>query len=226
MEVYNSSRTAAELEYALGAVPSIGENGNWFIGEEDTGIFAKGINVTGAEVGQTVKVSAVDENGVPTAWEAADPTSDWRLIKTITLEEDIAVIPAFTTDNDGNEFSLSAIRVISSNIATTDAAQKFIRTFFSRRTCAINQYGNRDILTAGAFVEPTMPTAGKCLFAEIDLMGDCCRVALTNSSSQLVTYAYTAYKDRYIEKIMFTSGNQNTVIFAAGSVIQVWGVDA
>lgn len=87
MEVYNSSRTAAEMEYALGAVPSIGENGNWFIGEEDTGIFAKGINVTGAEVGQTVKVAAVDENGVPTAWEAiALPKGEAKSVAKITLE--------------------------------------------------------------------------------------------------------------------------------------------
>ena len=31
-----------------------------------------GIDVTGATVGQTVKISAVDENGVPTAWEPTD----------------------------------------------------------------------------------------------------------------------------------------------------------
>jgi hypothetical protein len=30
------------------------------------------LGVTGATVGQTVKISAVDENGVPTAWEATD----------------------------------------------------------------------------------------------------------------------------------------------------------
>lgn len=35
-----------------------------------------GISVTGATVGQTVKISAVDENGVPTAWEAVDFPSD------------------------------------------------------------------------------------------------------------------------------------------------------
>lgn len=35
-----------------------------------------GIAVTGATVGQTVKISAVDENGVPTAWESVDFPSD------------------------------------------------------------------------------------------------------------------------------------------------------
>lgn len=42
MEIYNSSHTAAELEYALSAIPSIGENGNWYIGDQDTGIVAGG----------------------------------------------------------------------------------------------------------------------------------------------------------------------------------------
>lgn len=42
MEVYESTRTAAELEYALSAVPSIGGNGNWFIGDMDTDIKAQG----------------------------------------------------------------------------------------------------------------------------------------------------------------------------------------
>lgn len=31
-----------------------------------------GVNVTGAQVGQTIKVSEIDENGKPTAWEAVD----------------------------------------------------------------------------------------------------------------------------------------------------------
>lgn len=36
-----------------------------------------GISVTGATVGQTVKIAAVDDDGVPTAWEPADfPTDD------------------------------------------------------------------------------------------------------------------------------------------------------
>lgn len=108
MEVYQSSKTAAEMEYALGAVPSIGENGNWWIGEQDTGIFAKGINVTGAEIGQTVKVAAVDENGVPTAWEPADSAAnDWRLLNTIETTEEIAVNPGIvlTEADDGTPYN-------------------------------------------------------------------------------------------------------------------------
>ena len=41
-----------------------------------------GVDVSGAQVGQTIRVSAVDENGKPTEWEAADMPSgvqpDWN----------------------------------------------------------------------------------------------------------------------------------------------------
>ena len=47
-----------------------------------------------AEVGQTIVVSAVDENGKPTAWEVADMASGgggekWELIADITTTEDV-----------------------------------------------------------------------------------------------------------------------------------------
>lgn len=52
--------------------------------------------ITGATVGQTVKIAEVDENGVPTAWEPVDLPSGgsktWELIDTITLEEDVKKI--------------------------------------------------------------------------------------------------------------------------------------
>lgn len=44
-----------------------------------------GIDVTGATVGQTVRIAAVDENGVPTAWEAVDFEKKWELVETGSL---------------------------------------------------------------------------------------------------------------------------------------------
>lgn len=53
-----------------------------------------GISVTGATVGQTVKIAAVDENGVPTAWEAVDFPSGggedvWEDVCSITIGDDV-----------------------------------------------------------------------------------------------------------------------------------------
>lgn len=74
---------------ADGLTPHIGENGNWYLGDEDTGKPSRGapgakgdpgkdgagMDITGAMVGQIAKISAVDDNGVPTAWEPVDMPS-------------------------------------------------------------------------------------------------------------------------------------------------------
>ena len=49
------------------------------------------ISVTGATVGQTVKISDVDDDGVPTAWESVDFPSGvgtYKHIETITIPDD------------------------------------------------------------------------------------------------------------------------------------------
>ena len=66
-----------------------------------------GVDVSGAQVGQTIRVSAVDESGMPTAWEAADfpePMNDSDTIE--ALAECGIITPAyqdgvFYTDADG-----------------------------------------------------------------------------------------------------------------------------
>lgn len=66
-------------------------------------------NPTKAEVGQTLRVSAVDENGVPTAWEAA-PSGKWRYIGRVTPEEDV-ISAALSVDSGGRPFSLSRVLI-------------------------------------------------------------------------------------------------------------------
>lgn len=69
-----------------------------------------------AEVGQTIVVSEVDENGKPTAWEMADMVSggsdeDWELIADATTEEHVAYMNV-TQDINGNDFKLKKALVI------------------------------------------------------------------------------------------------------------------
>ena len=87
-----------------GITPTIGSNGNWFLGSTDTGKPSRGatgapgkdgakgdpgtpgaagapgkdgagMDITGATVGQIAKIAAVDASGVPTAWSPADMPS-------------------------------------------------------------------------------------------------------------------------------------------------------
>ena len=74
-----------------------------------------GIAVTGAKVGQTVKIAEVDENGVPTAWESVDFPSGGggeklRFITSVTTEEDLSNFE-FSEDSEGNPFSFSRIAI-------------------------------------------------------------------------------------------------------------------
>ena len=66
------------------------------------------MNLTGAQVGQTIKVKAVNEQGMPTAWEAADmPTGEenFELIFSDTITEDANGFVR-TVDKDGKPFEL------------------------------------------------------------------------------------------------------------------------
>lgn len=50
------------------------------------------MNLTGAQVGQTIKVKVVNEQGMPTAWEAANMPSggdEWELIAHINVVDDV-----------------------------------------------------------------------------------------------------------------------------------------
>jgi hypothetical protein len=154
---------------ADGITPHIGANGNWWIGEEDTGVSAgvtdeqisgaveeymkenplvKTVNGTEpdengnveleiqpgaipapktAEVGQTIVVKEVDENGKPTAWEAADlpsggSVSKWVEAVNMVTAEDVREL-VINKDKNGNSFSFDEIHC-SISFVGTDANTK------------------------------------------------------------------------------------------------------
>lgn len=113
-----------------GLTPHIGDNGNWYLGDTDTGKPARGapgakgdpgkdgagMDVTGATVGQIARISAVDDNGVPTEWEPADMASagsetmnlSWKHIRDVELTPD-AIEAIVSTTDAGNTFSYDEI---------------------------------------------------------------------------------------------------------------------
>ena len=152
-----------------GITPSIGENGNWYLGNTDTGKPSRGENgavpdiqigtvttlpagsdatasmggtaenpllnlgipkgadgqgggsggtdislgLTSATVGQTIKVKAVDTDGKPTAWEAAESGEKWEKIAEIIIPGDAEESNALTINKDlnGQPFSLLKARL-------------------------------------------------------------------------------------------------------------------
>ena len=154
-----------------GITPTIGKNGNWYLGSSDTGKPSRGadgavpdiqigtvttlpagsdatasmggtaenpllnlgiprgadgqgggsggtdisLGLTSATVGQTIKVKAVDTDGKPTAWEAAESGEKWEKIAEIIIPDDAEESNALTIDKDinGQPFSLLKARLCS-----------------------------------------------------------------------------------------------------------------
>lgn len=94
-----------------------------------------GMGITGAAVGQIAKITAVDENGVPTAWEAADMPSggsseDMRVIKTITITAADVNSIYFNRDDNGLPFALTKhIRIRMYGAASNTGSTK-VTLFF------------------------------------------------------------------------------------------------
>lgn len=128
-----------------GITPTIGDNGNWFLGATDTGKPSRGatgdtgqqgpagkdgagMDITGATVGQIAKISAVDENGKPTAWVPVDMSGgslpeEFELVFEDEITEDLSSYKR-DVDQDGNPFALSeAAVVILTKPFTDDTAE-------------------------------------------------------------------------------------------------------
>lgn len=95
------------LDGSAMAMTAIDTNGSWRVelaelatlGDIPSGGTDTSLGITGATVGQTVKIKSVDENGVPTEWEAADAASGgdgWTEIGELTVEGTKFIISDYT----------------------------------------------------------------------------------------------------------------------------------
>ena len=69
------------------------------------------LGITGAQVEQIAKITAVDETGKPTAWEAVDMAGGetWELIASGEMQETAAL--TITKDNNGLPFALKSAQI-------------------------------------------------------------------------------------------------------------------
>lgn len=136
-----------------GTTPTIGSNGNWYLGTEDTGKPSRGeqgipgkdgtdgkdgapgkdgagMDITGATVGQIAKITAVDDSGKPTAWEAVDMAGgdEWEYIGTATTNEDVAKM-FLTVDKDNNPYSLKKFRMVGKLYGNAASDSGWVRAY-------------------------------------------------------------------------------------------------
>lgn len=134
---------------ADGITPHIGDNGNWYIGTEDTGKPSRGetgakgdtgapgkdgagMDITGAKIGQIAKIAAVDASGVPTAWSPADMPSGgggetWEKIAEVELAEAASLI-TISQDSAGRPFALKRVMIDCVINIDQESAMTYVKT--------------------------------------------------------------------------------------------------
>ena len=164
-----------------GITPTIDNNGNWYLGDTDTGKPSRGatgakgdpgpqgpagkdgagMDITGASVGQIAKIAAVDASGKPTAWSPVDIPSagseTWELIRDFTLTEDVAQV-TINLDENGKPFRLKKAYVFITATAPTDESITYSADIcFSPDKVSPSVWGPHRVYvgTSPAFGKPT-----------------------------------------------------------------------
>lgn len=115
-------------------------------GSSSSGTADTTLGITGAAVGQIARITAVDSDGKPTAWEPVDMASgekEWEFINYVKLTEDSGLV-TFNTDSSGNPFCLEAVAVaIYSVAASTNTTNGWLKVKLNNALVMDNQYGIR-----------------------------------------------------------------------------------
>ena len=108
---------------------------NGYVGSMIDNSVSNPLNITGATVGQIAKITAVDDSGKPTAWEAVDMpaggnSEEMRVIKTITITADDVNSIYFNSDDNGLPFALTKCIRIRMYGAATNTGNTQVSLFF------------------------------------------------------------------------------------------------
>ena len=212
----DASVTKENIEAALGYIP---------VSKGDTPSVEK------ASVGQTIVVSEVDDNGKPTKWEAA-PSGKWRLITEITLTEDVTQIGPITVDDDGKEFNLTAAKLVgkASVGESSTATSGNVRMYGSPRALGAPDT-LMEIFPKNSFPEPAIGAVNNPvpIFVEMNIVPTGYGRITFGSNYAINRDMFDLTRtgpERKIQRIYLKTNNRNIVTIGAGSVFQIWGIDA
>lgn len=214
---------------ALVAAGKIGENDLALV-KEDASAFNLGI--TGANVGDIIKVKAVDSTGKPTAWEAAQmPSGDnWELLYDVTLTEDVKRFEHVFSE------PMRKLSVIIDTLAA-DADTNYSGFGLSFKGATQNSY----LPTINPIYPLAIPRKNACR-SVYDIstyyQGETpvCEIHTSLQSGSKSnyeaskTFVYDSVTDIYVHDMMLPQINkfwQDTYsTFAAGTRYRIWGVKA
>lgn len=123
------------------------------------------MNISGASVGQTIKVKTVDANGCPTSWEAADMVSGseevWEKVAELTVAEDVTQVD-FSPNNLNRytklmlEFNMNHSSTYSGLLNVNGRNASYFALWRFDYGAYLNQYGQILLSPSGIPEAPTV----------------------------------------------------------------------
>ena len=220
-------------------------------GSSSSGTADTTLGITGAAVGQIGRITAVDSDGKPTAWEPVDLPSGGgenalRLVVNTTTTEDVAQVE-FTEDMDGNPLKLKKFIFCLKVPAATGVANAMIgadcyRWLSGADTPQTISYSGKNVQLS---TSKTTWWGEICLNIEADgkfaiLYKRATKTPYSNDAANSDGGTYDRLDVRYapyssgggiyyfhetIDRIFYKSGS-TTVMIPTGTKIKIWGVDA
>ena len=179
---------------------------------------------SGAIVGQIAKITAVDSNGKPTAWEAVDMPSGGgggsaqRVVVDTTLSDSASEI-IIDSDSDGNVFRLREAHIVVELPANSENAESSTTVWIYP-----DSVGSNPLRITGSVQNKT---AGRAIILNVFAIGNTAKNVIGSIGGNYV-YAPNCPGGKlddffsYLRIESRTTGNS----FAAGTRIVIWGVDA
>ena len=183
------------------------------------------LGVTGASVGDIIKVKAVDDSGKPTAWEAVTVEipggeGEGRLICDITLSEEVNSIE-ITSDSDGKSFELSEVWIYYDGSCTNTSKTYF--SVSSAESGSTRWIHSTEGISASGTARKGM-VHGR-LIAPGVVSGEIINAINSNEGAYAIS-AYNvpvpAYKDKITSLKLYTN-NSLSYAFEAGFRVRVYG---
>lgn len=203
---YKLSYTGSEVEEKLGLIPSLG--------------------LVGAEVGQIAKITAVDDNGVPTAWEPVTVGDTYELLGDYNAAD--MTFPAYLTlDPDAyDEFRLEFNTIVAEadttitinvRMSTGVSTDTGYGTYFTQKqSIGTHGWGRRAVFTLKAVTVANYEPANVRLPAR-ELRATYVDGGVTVWGNQQAS-ASVVWQSKYYQYMMFQLLHDDGVGFTGGDI--------
>ena len=189
-----------------------------------------GLAVTGASVGQTIKIAAVDENGAPTAWEAVEfpAEEEYELIQEVVSDGTVSAIKVEQWA-DGTPLNAKKIRILTSAPKNDTTVNVVYYAYFNKGSAALisTLLANNSKYIFGKYEYIKKRDYWRVYKAEAQTLNPSTHGAYFGTimeTSPSMMNEYTTAERNIITKV--TAGGVNGAQFPDGTIFKFYGVKA